>query len=105
MATKRTPREVSADSFNITGAVDGDHGILIIPDDRTGVTISSEGTAGSAVVNIGFRAGNSGIVNYQNSTLAVGEQIAIAAGTNATVYAIVTASTATTALNISANTW
>ena len=104
MAVKREPRKVSAASFNVAGANNGDYGILIVPKGKSGLTISSEGTAASAVVNIGFNS-PSGIVNYENGTLAAGGQLAIAAGEGAVVYAIVTASTSTTALGLSANTW
>ena len=103
MALLRTGRNVSADNFKIQGANNGDYHILTVPENRTWLRISSEGTAASAVVNIGFRSG-SAIVNFANSTLAAGEQLAFAAGVGEEIYAIVTAATATTDLTISART-
>lgn len=104
MALKRTPRPVDSVEFTVAGANNGDYGVLIVGEGKQGVTIGVEGTAGSATVNIGKTSGGS-IVNYENSTMAPGEQLSVYAGAKQSVYVIIAASTSTTNLIITGNVW
>ena len=103
MAIERSSKVKTSDKFRV-GNLNGDYHILTIPKDKQGLTIKVEGTAASATVNIGFNDfGN--IDGYENSTIAVGEQLSIYAGADDEVYAIIAASTSSTELRILANTW
>jgi len=103
MTVLRNPRPVSSETFKVQGANNGDYGILTVPKGRKGVTVSVDGTAGSATVTIAKQT-PSGITNYQNSVVAVGAQLSFEAGHNMDVYATIAAATSSTNLSITANT-
>ena len=104
MSLLRVGRVQNSVSFRVQGANNGEYHILTVPEGRSGCNISIEGTAASAVVNMGFKH-QDGIVNYANSTTAAGAQTGIVAGPGTEIYAIVTAATATTDLGIDGHCW
>jgi len=104
MAVVKAPTRATRTTTVVSGADNGDHGLLIVPNGGQGVTIGVEGTAGSATVSIGYLSGGS-VVAYADATVAVAGQTCIFSGGDAEIYAIIASATATTNLTIVSNSW